>query len=436
MTIDVRDHKFDHLRGLSATDRESEKRKLAAKGLEIFERAGDVMDDEAERAVSDVEQQLEFIKHVGEQESRIRSLYNAGNVEESAGNSPFNVPGTKPKPKALEGQQILSREQSVEQWSRDNGYLTTDSDEVPNFGKYLRGISTGDWRGAELERAMSVGTATAGGHTVPNPLSNKIIDLARAATQVIAAGATTVPMTSTTLKIPRLTGEGQPAWRNENAAVTAGDLAFDAVTLTARSLDRLVIVSRELVEDSDPAASQIIAQSFAAQIALELDRVALMGSGTPPEPRGVLNTSGITTTTHTANGAALGNYDFFLDAAGAVLANGYSPNAHIVAPRTVTSLGKLKDTQQNYLAAPTTMLPMLVTKQVPVNLTVGTSTDASYVFTGQWNMLAIGMRTGFELRTLTERYADNQQIGFLAHLRADVAVLQPAAFVVDTGVRG
>jgi hypothetical protein len=36
---------------------------------------------------------------------------------------------------------------------------------------------------------------------------------------------------------------------------------------------------------------------------------------------------------------------------------------------------------------------------------------------------------------LAERYADNQQVAFLAHLRADVQLLQPTAFVVDTRVR-
>jgi HK97 family phage major capsid protein len=336
----------------------------------------------------------------------------------------------------LTGQQILTREQSVASWTRDNGLVRHDQEPV-SFDRYLRGIVTGDWSGAEHERALSEGTATAGGHLVPTPLAGYVLDLARNATQVVQAGAVTVPMTSQTLKVARLTGEGSPAWRNENASVTAGDLTFDAVTFTARSLDRLVILSRELLEDSAPGVSDVIANSFAQQIALELDRVALRGSGSAPEPRGVLNTSGITTTTHGANGANITNYDWFLDAAGAVAAANYSANAHIVAPRTVTSLSKLKEAMTNaYLAPPAALLPILPTKQIPINLTVGTSTDTSEIYTAQWNQLAIGLRTGFELRMLSERYADNQQVAFLAHLRADVQVLQPTAFVVDTGVRG
>jgi HK97 family phage major capsid protein len=78
---------------------------------------------------------------------------------------------------------------------------------------------------------------------------------------------------------------------------------------------------------------------------------------------------------------------------------------------------------------------MLPTKQVPINLTVGSSTDCSEVYTGDWAQLLIGMRTNFVLRFLDERYADNLQYGFLAYLRADVQVAHGEAFNVDTGVR-
>jgi HK97 family phage major capsid protein len=267
-------------------------------------------------------------------------------------------------------------------------------------------------------------------------LAAQVIDLARNATRVIQAGALTVPMTSSTLKMARLTGEGSPAWRNEAAVISEQDLTFDAVTFTARSLARLVILSRELFADADPAVDGIIATSFAQQIAIELDRAALRGSGTAPEPRGILNTSGVTTTTHGGAGSAITNYDWFLDAAGVVRAGNYEPTAHIVAPRTQTSLSKLKEATTNaYLAPPAGLLPILTTKQIPANLTVGASTDCSEVYTGQWDQLAIGMREDFTLEFLRERYADTGQVAFIAHLRADVQLLQPAAFVVDTGVR-
>jgi HK97 family phage major capsid protein len=344
----------------------------------------------------------------------------------------------RPAGPAVPREPVLTREQSVEAWCQQRGLFEPAAEgERLSFDRYLRGLVTGDWTGAEHERALSEGTLTAGGHLVPTPLSSRVIDLARNATRVFQAGAVTVPMTAQTLKLARLTGEGTPGWHAENAALTDADMTFDSILFTARTLTRLVKLSVELFDDSDPSAEDVIARSFAAQVALELDRVALRGTGTAPEPRGVLNTSGITTTTHGANGAAITNYDFWLDAKGVVMGNNFEPNAHIQAPRSSTSLSKLKEATTNaYLAPPASMLPMLATKQVPINLTVGTSTDCSEIYTADWSNLLIGIRTEFQLLFLRERFlADNLQYAFLAFLRADVQLAQPTAFVVDTGVR-
>jgi HK97 family phage major capsid protein len=332
---------------------------------------------------------------------------------------------------------VLSREQSVYDYLATRGRFDP-TDEPLSFDRYLRGMATGDWHGADHERALAESSIGAGGALVPAPLSARVIDLARNRTVVLRAGAQTVPMTSSTLALARLTSEGTPAWKTENATITAADMVFDRVTFTARTLVRTILLSVEPFEDADPSSEDVIARSFAGQMAVELDRVALLGSGTPPEPRGVLNQSGVTLTAHGANGTAISNFDWWLDAIGAVRAAGFEPNAHIQAPRSSTSLSKLKEATTNaYLAPPAGLLPMLTTKSVPITVTVGTSTDTSYVFTADWSQLMVGIRTDFTLRFLGERYlADSLTYAFLAYLRADVQLAQPTAFVVDTGVRG
>jgi HK97 family phage major capsid protein len=332
---------------------------------------------------------------------------------------------------------VLTREASVYDWLQARGAFEGVETEGLSFDRFLRGMATADWTGAEHERALAESTIGAGGALVPSPLSARVIDLARNATRVFQAGAITVPMTAQTLALARLTSEGTPAWKSENAAITAADMVFDRVTFTARTLVRLITLSVELFEDADPSSEDVIARAFAGQMAVELDRVALLGTGTAPEPRGVLNQSGVTLTAHGANGTAITNYDWWLDAKGTVLAGNFEPNAHIQAPRSSTSLSKLKEaTTIAYMAPPAGMLPMLTTKSVPINVTVGTSTDTSYIFTADWSNLLVGIRTDFRLRFLGERYlADNLQYAFLAYLRADVQLAQPTAFVVDTGVR-
>ncbi|MFD9909409.1 phage major capsid protein [Streptomyces sp. NPDC059063] len=386
-----------------------------------------------------VEEKVRYVRDLNSEIDRLKKVADVVEggcygAESGDGARPYGAPHQGGR--NLKGAEVLRKGQTFTQWSRDNGHSDRDHEGL-NFDKLIRGMATGKWKDADAERkALSEGTLSAGGYLVPTPLASNVIDLARNQMRVAQAGATFVPMTAQTLKIARLTGEGTPGWRNENAAITAADMTFDSVTFTARSLNRLVTMSVELFEDSDPSASNVIANSFAQQIALEMDRVALRGSGTSPEPRGVLNTAGVTSTSHGANGAAITNYDFHLDAVGAVRNNNFEPSYHIQAPRTNTSLSKLKEATTNaYLQPPTSMLPMLPTKQVPVNLTVGTSTDCSEIYTADWSQLGIGIRTEFRIEFLRERYADNGQVAFLAWLRGDIQVFQPSAFVVDVGVR-
>ena len=332
---------------------------------------------------------------------------------------------------------VLTREQSVYDWLQTRGAFDRYQDEPLSLRRYLRGMATGEWDGAEHERALAEATVGAGGALVPAPLSARVIDLMRARTVVLRAGGVTVPMTSQTLALARLTGEGTPAWKTEGANITAADLTFDRVSFTARTLVRRVDLSVELFEDADPSSEDVIARSFAGQMAVEVDRAALLGSGTAPEPRGVLNQTGVTLTDHGAAGTAITNYDWWLDAIGTVRAAGFEPTAHVQAPRSSTSLSKLKEATTNaYLTPPAGLLPMLTTRSVPINITVGASTDTSYVFTAQWDQLMLGIRTGFTLRFLGERFlADTLSYSFVAYLRADVQLAQPTAFVVDRGVR-
>jgi HK97 family phage major capsid protein len=165
--------------------------------------------------------------------------------------------------------------------------------------------------------------------------------------------------------------------------------------------------------------------------------VALRGTGTAPEPRGVRNTSGVTVTAFgAANGAAPTNYDHLIDAVQAVRANNFEPNAIIQSPRSATTLSKLKEATTNaYLAQPAALddLQQLTTNQIPGNLTTGTSTDTSEVYVGQWPMLYVGVRTGPLMITLVERYAAFGQVALLIWYRGDIALAQPAAFRAVTG---
>jgi HK97 family phage major capsid protein len=124
---------------------------------------------------------------------------------------------------AVPREPVLTREQSVYDWCQARGMFDPAEQEL-SFDRYLRGLATARWDGAEHERALAEATVGAGGALVPSPLSSRVIDLARNRTVVFRAGAQTVPMTSQTLALARLTSEGTPAWKSEGASITAAGL--------------------------------------------------------------------------------------------------------------------------------------------------------------------------------------------------------------------
>jgi HK97 family phage major capsid protein len=335
------------------------------------------------------------------------------------------------------GQPLLP-EQRMEDYARARGLISQDAEPL-SLRKYLKGIITGEWIDADAERrAMTEGTSTAGGHLVPAPLSVEIIDKARNQTRVLQAGARTVPMESSTLKLARVVGDPTAAWHTELATIALSDMTLDSVTFTARALASRVQVSWELLEDAQDV-EQVLIDAFAAQCALTLDLAALYGSGTAPEPRGVKNASGVILSYPAAdagNGGLL-TYDDLVDAVFAVQGYNYSPTAIIDATRTEGKLAKLKASGSgDYLVPPKVLadLPRYSTVQVPTNLTRGTSSVASDVFVADWRQLAIGIRHRLEIVVLKERAADIGATELVAWMRADVQVLQPKAFDVVSGV--
>jgi HK97 family phage major capsid protein len=303
------------------------------------------------------------------------------------------------------------------------------------FGRFVRAMVLGGQTDAE-KRALSEGTDSAGGYTVPSPLSAELLDRLRAKSVCIKAGAKTVPFDSATLQIARLATDPTTTWRAENAAISASDPTFDAVLFTARTLAGIVVASRELLDDS-LNVDEALLHAFSASMGAEVDRVALLGTGTPPQPLGISNTSGISTTSMGTNGASITSYDDLLTALQALrTANAADPTAAIMSPRTEATYNKLKDSLGQPLRRPNAIadLPFLVTSKMPVTETQGTATTASRIITGNFAELMIGIRTQVRIDVLKETFATNGQIGFVAWMRADIQLMHAASFAQIVGI--
>ncbi|WP_172332462.1 phage major capsid protein [Mangrovicoccus sp. HB161399] len=324
---------------------------------------------------------------------------------------------------------ILAPEDRMATWAQA---ASPDPYRGLSLGGYLRSMIVGAKTDTE-RRALAEGSDSAGGYTVPTTLSSELIDKLRAASVVNAAGARMVPLTSDDHVIARLATDPVPAWRTENSAVTESEPTFDSVPLQPKSLAVLTKISFELMEDSVNLQTEL-PRIMSVALAKELDRVALIGSGTAPEPRGVANTSGIGTTAHDD---AISSYIPLVRARTGILSANAGPvSAIIMHPRDEGSIAEMVDGNGNPLIMPRVLepIPVLTTTALPIDGGVGT--NESSVIVGNFRHLLIGMRTNITVTVLREHFAGNMQYGLLAYMRADVAVSQPGAFHTITGVQG
>ena len=121
-------------------------------------------------------------------------------------------------------------------------------------------------------KSQSEGTTTAGGFTVPDPLSSELIYL-REQFGVARQNCRIYPMSSDVLNVPNATASTTVYYPGENTAITASDLTFAQVNLVAKKPSVLTQVSKELAEDSIIDFGATLARDMAYVLAKEEDRV-------------------------------------------------------------------------------------------------------------------------------------------------------------------
>lgn len=299
-----------------------------------------------------------------------------------------------------------------------------------SLGAVMRSMACGPRN--ELERrALAEGADSTGGISVPDVTLSKFIDKLRSEVVCIKAGAQTLPLTSDKTTIARTTTDPVVAWRSENAAVAESDPAFEGLVFVPRSLAVLFKVSRELLEDS-VNIEQALEASLIGALSVELDRVALAGSGVAPEPKGIIPTTNVGAV---AVGAAITNWDKFIDGLYEIwVDNGADPTGMVMHPRTLQTIAKFKE---GGTLSPLVMPPVLAS--IPIYRTTGLSITlapgtATSIVLGDFSQLIIGMRTALRIEILRETFMGNLQVGFVAYLRADIGLQHPESFCKLTGI--
>lgn len=327
----------------------------------------------------------------------------------------------------------------------------------------LRAAAQNDWRGAELEREASlavakqlrrdpqgffvpadwaqrdltVGTNTAGGHTVATELlAQSFIDLLRNRMVVRQAGATVLSDLQGNIAIPRQTGGATAYWVAENGAPTESAQAFDQVALSPKTVGAFTDISRRLLMQSSLDVENFVRTDLATVLALAIDLGSLHGSGSSNQPTGVAATSGIGSVAGGTNGLAPAwSHLVSLETEVAI------DNADINRLAYITNAkvrGKLKQVEKAsntglFLwadgAQPINGYPAYISNQVSSALTKGSSSGVcSAIFFGNWADLIIALWGGLDI--LVDPYTGSTAgtVRVVALQDVDIAVRHPESF--------
>lgn len=271
----------------------------------------------------------------------------------------------------------------------------------------------------------------------------------------------TVPVSGPTLELPRESAAAAASALAENATITPNDATLTLQEFPVRKLARLQLFSNELLADSNPAIDAVVNRMLARDYALLADAQYLDGSGAGVNIKGIRNYSGLTTSSWVAatNGSTPAADDLINMVFDIYGANA-NPTAFVMHPRSFKNIVKLKDASGRYLftsyatwggprmqSIPGSNLmypskavgdlngiPVYLSTQILTNETQGSSVTATHIIYGDFNRCLILERQSVNL-FMSQHYAMNaDQTAIRVTGRTTVALTQPTAFAVATGI--
>lgn len=156
-------------------------------------------------------------------------------------------------------------------------------------GDYARKLETR----ATISTDLPVGGP--GGNLIATILdATRYVDALRARTVVRQAGAQVIGQVVGNLDIPRMKKFGQVSWFQEGEDIADTDQEFDRVNFRPKHCGAISVYSRNMLLQSTPDIEMVLRDDLSRLLALDLDRVALCGSGQGAEPLGVVRNSLVT----------------------------------------------------------------------------------------------------------------------------------------------
>lgn len=349
---------------------------------------------------------------------------------------------------ALGGAPLLTKKHDAPGKSRTYGggvFGGTIKSSKPSLIKTINDIASG--------KAASSQIGSTGGYILNMEVSDQIIPELLERNWLMEAGVTQYPMDGTAaLTIPKDEGGVAAYWVGEAQEVGDTEASFGTVTLMPKAVAARIAIPNQLLNNSRIDYEANVRAQIVYRINRAIENAALFGTGgvvagsTGAQPRGLVNTTGVTITSLGTNGAQptledLTAAELRLQEADVEASESWR---WVFSPRTKKTFTDLTDSDGSPLlrqtwrdGAPSTLIgyPYQATTLVPNNLTVGTSTDCSIIFLGEWKHFAVGISNQIEIAVNPYRLMHQLMTEIIAYTYVDVAVLQAGAFEVLTGVR-
>lgn len=281
----------------------------------------------------------------------------------------------------------------------------------------------------DVRNVLEVGTDANGGYLVPDEYEKQLVQ-ALTDENFFRSLAHVIQTDSGTHTIPIVASHGTASWMEENGLYPESDETFDQITLSAYKLGTAIKVSEELMNDSVFDLESYISTEFARRIGAAEEEAFLVGDG-QKKPEGVFTKVAATegATTEIANTTL--TFDSIMDVFHSLRSVYRNRAVWILNDSTVKALRKIKDGNNNYIWQPSVVAGQ---PDTILNRPYKTSIYAPELAAGNVPLLFgdfsyywIADRQGRSFKRLSELYAANGQIGFLASERVDGKLILPEA---------
>ena len=186
---------------------------------------------------------------------------------------------------------------------------------------------------------MSLLTTSAESLLRPETVYQLVIQPTQAAS-VAYRTATTVPITSTSLRVPYLSADVQAKFTQEGEEIDTSDATVDEIDCVPTKLAALSRISNELAADSSPFAAQVVGDSIARSMSRVID-AAWFSAATSNGPAGLESLVGQGAQTVPVVGS-IEDLDPFLEAQSLIEQAGGVCTSFAADARTVLALSKLR----------------------------------------------------------------------------------------------